>query len=683
MVIKLPTEGKWSQPNSSDKFGSIWASKNINLDETGYIKLSPRSIVVIDKDDETNMGYPNALARFTAGEYIVSTAGKTYNLTLTPAGDPDPVENSGSNNPTGAAQSGGVIYNNLWHATTDTTVVSRDLSSSASATWTSRITSLTSGVPHPLATFDSRRTICAANGNVVKQYDSSYNASTDLTISPDFLIVGITYNKSTMAVATRLGNTAGTTGQNVEARLFIWDGETTSASDDPSIGSEACIALSKYKSSFVVLNSAGQLLYYNGGGFDVLASFPFYFEDKYLGGGFLNSPTTGLNMRADGDVIYINFPNTLSPFNQKNEISIPNMPGGVWCFDPEVGLYHRYSPSTSKVYRHSVAQASINTSTDVITVSSGTIPATGNIARVSQFSSGARVVGGVADNYDYYIIKLTSTTFKLATTYENAISGNALDITAADTTTYFYLYEIVDYASTYIDPGDAGVVALLNESDSIKTGIFIGGGTFGTDMVLRQTLCVTTPNLENRGWFITPKVYASNVTDTPQKLFLKFRPLKTNEKILVKYRNKDVVGLPVSTTTTLNATWRGTKSFEVDIDLSEAKTHLDNGGSLECEFTAGAGGGQMVKVLAISTDDDITYSVDVEDDVIGAATDLKASFIMWNWEVKRVITSSDESPVEIPLGGDFSWMQFKIELRGDGVTIEEVQIISVPKKMSQ
>jgi len=42
-MIRLPadTNEKWFQPNNSDKFGSLWYTKNINLDEEGYIKLSP------------------------------------------------------------------------------------------------------------------------------------------------------------------------------------------------------------------------------------------------------------------------------------------------------------------------------------------------------------------------------------------------------------------------------------------------------------------------------------------------------------------------------------------------------------------------------------------------------------------------------------------------------------------
>ena len=35
-MIKFPINDKWTQPNNSDKFGSVWYTKNINFDELGY-----------------------------------------------------------------------------------------------------------------------------------------------------------------------------------------------------------------------------------------------------------------------------------------------------------------------------------------------------------------------------------------------------------------------------------------------------------------------------------------------------------------------------------------------------------------------------------------------------------------------------------------------------------------------
>jgi hypothetical protein len=680
MAIKLPIEGRYSQPNNSDKFGSIWASKNINLDEEGYLKLSPRTIMIANRTDDVSFGHPNAIGRWMEGNYLVATADKNYNIVISPVDNPAPDVNTGNGNPTTALGGGGVFWQNLWFATDADKVFSRVVNTDSAAIWTLRISGLTSTVQHRLAVFVSRQTLCVSDGNVVRQYNTSYVQTINLVIPSDFEVVGLAYNNNRMGIITRLGSS--TAGQNTEAMFFIWDGATSGANNSAGVGSSECLSICAYKSSFAILTRAGQLLYWNGGGFDVLANFPFYYEDKFLGGGFLNVSTRGLNMIADGDVLYVNIPNALTPFNRKKEFTIPNMPGGVWCFDPKVGLYHRWSPSISKLHYHSIAAANINTATDVITTS-GIIPATGNIARVTHFSSGARVVGGLKDNYDYYIIKLTSTTFKLANTRENALAGIAIDITAADTTTTIFMYDIVDYASSYIGPGAATAIALVGEKDEVKTDILIGGGFFPLTMGgAVQSLAIAVPFLENRGWFITPKIFSSEVIDSAQKLFVKFRPLKTGDKIIFKYRNKEIEGLPVSSSILDVATWTGLRDFYTTQDLSEAKTYLDAGGKLECELTAGAGGGQMVQIVSISTDDNLTYSVEVAEDILGVVAGNKSSYIINNWEVKKVITSTDKCPVSIPLGGSASWMQFKIELRGVDVAIEELQIVSTVAQQS-
>ena len=672
---KLPPENRWVQTNESDKTGSLWATQNITLDEDGYIKLSPRSILIANKDDDTSFGFPHVIGRFDTGQYIVASSDTNYNITFTPTGDVTPVLNNGSNSPAGASQGGATFWQNLWFATTDTAVFSRAISTSGSAAWTSRITGLTSAVPHRLQVFVSRQTLVVTNGNVVKQYNTSYANTTDLTIPADFIANGIAYNGGRVGIITRLGTS--TAGENIEARFYIWDGATTAASDDKSVGSDGCIGVCAYKSSFAVLTNSGQLLYYNGGGFDVLANFPFYNRSKFLSGGFLANKTTGVNMVPDGERIYINIPNVMDSLSRKEEDEMENFPGGVWCFDPSNGLCHKYSSTFSKVYNHIITSANVNTATDTFTTSE-TIPATGNIARVTRFDDGATIsVGGLRAGTDYYIIKLSSTTFQLATTYDNAIGSVAIDITAADANTYFHLYDIVDYGSTKIEAQWAGAIALTGEQDIVKTGIMLGGATYGLTMnTTKQTLSISVPYLENRGFFITPKIFSSVVTDTMQKVFVKFRPLKSIDKIIVKHRKKDIEGLPTSSSTAVHANWLGGTVFETDMDLSEAKTYLDDGGELECQLLAGAGAGQAVKIIDIATDDNITYSVEVNETPIGVVNGRKSAFIINNWEVIRTITSSDEDFVEIPIGKTGKFHQFKVELRGYETTIEEFEFVN-------
>lgn len=80
----------------------------------------------------------------------------------------------------------------------------------------------------------------------------------------------------------------------------------------------------------------------------------------------------------------------------------------------------------------SVTAANINTSTDVLTTSAAHPFTTGTPVILT---SGA-APGGLATGTTYYVINVTSTTIKLATTAANATAGTAIDITSQGTGTH-------------------------------------------------------------------------------------------------------------------------------------------------------------------------------------------------------------------------------------------------------
>lgn len=690
-MLKIPTDtgGRFSQPNNSDKFGSLAYTKNINLDEEGYIKLSPRTVTIADQaanvaaGNGDDFGVPVFIGRFNAGEYLVGTSDSVFDIQIF-SNNLLQIENTGTNNPQMTTDSNACWWQNRFYSSDDTAVLYRTptVGGEAGASWTSAITGLTSGVRHYLKVFSSRQQLCVTNGNVVKQYDTTHAGTVDLTIPADNEIAGIAYNKSKMGIITRIGGA--TTSQDEESKFYIWDGTTTGAGDGVGIGASAGVAICAYKSSFVILTKSGRLLYWNGGGFTDLAAFPFYFEDK-IWGAPLSNLTLGDSMMADGDVIYVNVGLELNSFNRKQETITPNCPSGVWCFDPKVGLYHRWSPSISHAYNHNLIGSDINTTTDVFTTAY-TLPATGNIARLLRDLAG---VTGISLNQDYYIIKVSSTTFKLATTKANALASTAIDITAVTTganAVNFWMYDLVDYGNSFHGVGSAGAIGLTDETLALYRDVLFGGDYGTTTLTANDALCLTIPFLENRGYFVTPKIFSSQVTDNNQKLFVKFRPLKTTDSIIVKYRDRDIVGLPV-TSSGDEANWTSPSEFYTAQDLSEAKTYLDAGGELECEFISGAGGGTMVKVSSISAPDSTNTSVVLAEEVLGAASTLKAEFIIHNWKTLRTIASTDsdhDSGVAvIPIGGASKFVQFKVEMRGSDVTIEEIGIINNTNKKAE
>lgn len=669
-MIKLPPNGLWAQPNTSDRVGAVWASKNVNFDETNYIKLSPRAVKLLDEATNSDFGLPVSVGRFQQGQFQVATTSDANFVTTLNTTALTVTEESGTAEPTLTIDSHGVFFHNYWLASTTNQVFRKAANGSASATWTSAAMSLTSAVNHALEVFDSRNQLCVANGNLVEEYTESGGTFTDvntLTIPSDFEIVGLKYNNGQMGIITQSGQ--GSTGQLLEAKFYVWDGVSTSATGW-GIGAEKALAIASYQSSWLILTNKGELKLFNGGGFTLLAQFPFSAENKWLE----SIVQTGDCMCVDGERVFINIGTSLTAFGVEGEQYLPNFPSGVYCYDPKVGLYHRYAASNSQAYVLTISASGADTTTNIITAS-GTIPATGNPIRLV-----SGTLTGITKNKPYFLTKHSATTFSLAESKESALAGIKIDLTATNSDTiYFHTYDIVDYGVTWRN--DMSAVALFGETSNVYTDVLFGGDCRSiAALANNDVLCMTVPDVESRGWIISPKVFSQQASDTTHNLWVKYRPLKTGDSIIVKVKDRDVPTLPTSapanaTTGVDELTWTGTNAGYTGIDLSEAKTYFDAGGELECEFTAGAGAGQCVKVSNL-TESDGTYTLEFAEDVVGAASSRLSYFIIDAWKQIGVIdtnlTKDGYCIQSIPVGSKEKFVQFKVELRGSGVSLEEL-----------
>lgn len=677
-MIKLPIQNQWQQPNNSDKLGSISFSKNINLDEEGYVKLSNRTFQSYDVNPNGNFDRLFGVSKISASTYLSAHGtGKAFNGSVS-AIDNTWTENDGTSNPTVTVFSDAVWFQNAWHVSTDTAVLSRPATGGESQIWTSRITGLTGSTLHHLSVFEDDQTLVVTNGNVAKQYNTSYSNTTDLTIPSDYTICGIAYNNGNMGIITRFA-TNGTSAQTGGAQFFLWNGTTTGAQNAVNLNSDSGVDVAPYKDSFAVLTRTGELLYWNGGGFTRLAAFPFYYKPQTWGDPFVVSRIDSWNMHVDGDLIYINTGTKLNSFGEHDEGYQTDLPSGVWCYDPAAGLYHRYTPSLSQGYVLTVTSANVNTSTDVLTVSAGapsqTIPATGNPVRLTSTTG----IGGLTKYKVYYLINLTSTTFQVAETYEKAMAGEYIDLTSATAgTNYFWMYDMSDYGQSFIDRSfEIGTAADVNQ---VTNNLVIGSDLQQVaDLDKDAVVSFPVQGLENRGYFVTPKIFPSQVQDSFQKLVVKYRPLQTDDKIIIKSKENDLLGLPISSTGTTGATWLAQNIISVTMDLSEAKTALDGNYELELEVISGSGAGTMVQVESINTDDNLTYSITLKEDVRYASAGELCQFVIDAWKVQGEINAdnSDNGYKNVTIEGiNSKWVQFKIELRGNETTIEELQIVN-------
>lgn len=682
-MIKIPSQGKFSQPNNSDKFGNLHVTKNINLDEEGYIKLSPRAVAMIDSGntddvaDAADWNIPTAFGRESTF-WAVATTDEPFEINISENGLYDAASDNGTNNPALTFDSRGVWWRNLWHVTDNDDLLYRTPST---GNWTDANVTLTSSKIHPLEVFRSLAQLCIGNGNTVIMVDTSYSTTKTLTIPTDFEVVALAYNDNQMGIVTKLSDSAD--GQNQDAHFFVWDGTAAAAQRSFGVGSDVIVAVKPYKSSWVLLTRAGQLLYFNGGGFDVLTNLPLYYLDR-IWGDSRNLEAFGDILLVDGDIIYIHINNAVEPYGEKSQEAVPTSPGGILCYDPKVGLYHRVGPSISLASRLAVTQANVNDTTNVLTKSEGTIPPTGSPVKYVNPKTGP--IGGLVVGRVYFIIKDSSTEFRLATTKANALVGSAIDLTdtgSAVATNYFLALNLYDFGASYM--ARTGAVAKVETPNHLIHDLIFGGELYPIDSASnREYLNFTCTGFENRGYFTTPKIFSDQVTDTAQRAVLKFRPLKTTDSIILKYRNKDVVGLPVTTAASGNTyiNWTSPSEFYTTQDLSEAKTYIDGGGALECEAISGAGGGAMAQITSIATDSG-TYSVVLAEEIPGAASGRLGEVIINNWQVLKTATSADNERgyIEISTKNVSKFHQFKVEMRGSEVTVEEFALQNISQQM--
>lgn len=665
--IPSPATRKWVVGNTSDLFGAIHYSKNINLDEEGYVKLASRCVML---KTQTGLEIPVSIGRYISGTFYIAGTDDNQLVTLSASVMTSTID-AGSNYPGANTTTGAVWWQSRWYMSYDTNLRYKTIST---GDWSTALLALTAGKDHPVEVFKNLNYLAVADaGNTVVLLDTSHSTVRTLTIPAEFEITNMKYNNNRLAITCRLASAA--RGANIDAFVFLWDGLTTAANVGIATGSDNVVSLEAYKSGWVMLTRSGQLRYFDGGGFTDLANLPHYYL-PLIWGDLLNKLTYGSAMVVAGELILFNVPSQLNSFGKRNERYIQQFPGGVLCYDPKIaGFYHRYSPSISQAYAVTVASVDIDTATEIFTTSN-TVVATGNPIL---YTSGnlTDILAGTL----FFIIKLSSTTFKLATTKANALAGIAINITSAGSGNHrFHAYDLVDYGQTSSISARVGAIGLMGESFSFYDHVMFGGDYRATDLVTNsRATCYSVPQLENRGYIVTSKIPSRGAKDTDQKLFLEFKKLKDVDAILVKANHREYSGLPVASQSGILANFTSATVFTTTDDLSDAKTAFDANVELECEFTEGAGGGQMAKISALTVNAGM-YTVTLADSIIGASNGLKTQFVIDAWEVFATITASDVDNdmgiKEITIGKESKYIKFKIEFRGYQTRIKSANLVN-------
>lgn len=662
-MITIPSNSKWKKANNSDLYGNVYISKNIDFDEEGYLKLSRASHSTMNETVDTDFNRVASIAYLETGTYFVQTWDDPFSVGADVLAD-TPIQITGANFPVGSVKA-----DSVWFTGKLAVSEAADLSyyEQGGGGWTDTnisLTSTSSTSQHPIKVFQSLSYLAVANVNTVGVYSDLTATPTlvrTLTIPADFEITSMAYFNQNLYIGTRHKYGART-------YMFVWDGTGTAAQAAYEVDSQIIHDICMFQDSVVLLIGNGSLLRFNGAGFTFLDAFPIFYTDRVLTDES-NIRIYHNSLRSNGEVIYISY----SDSDNTNNFML-NQPSGIWCYDPKVGLYHKYSFSSALTIKEDINTADVDTATDQITVAAA--PVTGTEVF---FREGASPLNPLVDEEKYFVIKIDATHIKLAETKADALAGTAIDLTSTgnDTATELIFFPKTDYGVLFSErPSAISTIDYSSQLPQYGTDIIWAADTEDRDNLSNSSsqLGSVSNNIENRGYFVTPRYFSPSVTDSYNNISIKYSPLQTElDKIIIKYRTLDN-GIREIDLSDWTITWTSTTTF-----TSTSTVWADAVAGNEVEILSGAGAGFLAHISTITSNAG-TYTITLDEAFDNYASGDVARAYFANWTKLKVLTSSDAAndlgywSVDLGKQKNGKFFQVKIELRGIGVKIEELLI---------
>lgn len=632
--MRLPSQ--WTQFNSGDLQGFLHETHNVHFDRAGAVTLSRKPDFFYTENEDSDFGRVQTILYFNDTYHFITDEEIFYgdidgtNLTKT----------TGSVN-LATSTDAAVVFGRMY-------VTGDSLADYWNGTsWNGTIgVALTSGKHHPLCNFESQVNdkLAIGNGNTVTLYDNGHNAGNTLTLPVEYEVISIRYRNQYLYVGTKHLNGG-------EARIFIWDGSGSAAQYGIGVGSSWIFSMTEYGQSVAFVTNAGQLRVVEGTSIRTLANFPiYYYPDRTwqgssgvtVGGRVLNR-----GMVADGDRIYI----CVNGENEDDQIN--EMYGGLWCYDPSVGLYHKAGGPTQ---RHTGYTASDLTD-DTLTLSASPDAETGDPIYITNNGN----VTGIVSGQTYYIIKVAANQIKIAQTRRDAHVGTPIQLTGSHTSFSARLISLEAAAEVY--PNGHGAVALPSPIEQPKE-MWNGGVIYGVQSQNGADQGVAFLTLaQNVGGFTTQKLYGSTAITTWQKFITHLNNLYLdNEQLIVKIKTENKLGLP---TIPQNITWTSDITFTTDDFTTWGVVSVGD----EIFVMSGPGAGKSAHVSSVSAGAS-NYTVTI-DEAIGASSG-GGNVVADNFKKQMVITNSFAEtgmPDIRPYGQKSAWIQIKVEMRGYEISI--------------
>lgn len=365
--MRIPTD-KWTQVGNSDIYGALWSSNDLDLankNQKGKLLFSPRTLTNITSSDDADLGLPVAFRYIPSVGWFAICGNKIFQNGSVLGGGMganttrSPFTSFIDGETTGLPISEGFdIKSDLEFFPDANVMVASTKTTKAYKTDGSSFTEITGAggtgnFVKKLCYFRKRnRMYMSYGGRYILSYNSAYTVATPsgtpnsvqyaMDLGGGGFITTLLDGEDYMWILT-ISTTSNFSYQ------YLWDGSTEATPNDYAIleTSGALCGIIKDNSLWIV-DTEGRLMQNNGKAFVEKARFPF--GGKIPKNSMLYTPgdSTPRWIHHNGMTIVDGKINILinNPFQDGTNES-ERCPAGVWEYDEEVGLYHKYSISYS------------------------------------------------------------------------------------------------------------------------------------------------------------------------------------------------------------------------------------------------------------------------------------------------------------------------------------------------
>jgi len=346
MSFVLPPQGRWTQKNTGDSMGSIWSSFNLDLTlKEGEVKVTRLVHKQSTSADLANLGLPVGFVRQDIGTGtqnapIMTVAGARVFQNSNGVVSSAFAQDARTTNPTtcDSERSDIANFNGYAYVTTASNSVYKTNSTSA---WTTFTAGGADPTQHILCQYADRLYMQRVYSQVI-----SWNTADTVATSGQYTLTipNDTQNIITFMKAASDRIWIGTINSlGGQGNIYSWDGNSGNPVRYKLSSSGAVSGVVKDDVLYTV-DTNGKLLVFNGGTFVEIARFPNFNRAPFY---------NYLNVSNDRFI----HPNGMAVVEDKIKILIKTSeifantpteemcPSGIWEYDKDIGLHHKYSIS--------------------------------------------------------------------------------------------------------------------------------------------------------------------------------------------------------------------------------------------------------------------------------------------------------------------------------------------------